>query len=714
MAQSAPQWAANRSPQESHAGSQTMQAAPASPVTAASTTLEVKAFNDDVSPAGLAPVLSISGKQIVASAGTYGDLSRFLQVLPGVVWTSDLSNDVLVRGGHPEENLFVIDGVEFPGISHFSLSGSSGGFTSMIDSTAVGSMDLRSGAYDASRSSRLSSLIEIHTRPLGEATQQRLVTVGISGIGGLYQRALPGRGSILVSAHRSILNLFTDNIGIGGVPIYTNSFARFDFDPGSRDSLALLSLSGQDSIQLTPCASDPHSDSFMDTGYAGWRTTDALTWKHTFNASLIANLTATYSLTHETIRQEQQAGATGVDSLGSCTPLSTVPTYLENSRNELPQLNYTVRAGAHGWLFTAGASGGLIAPHNAVAQPIGQLSPFSRSIVSSDADNFQHTFSSGQSAGFLQAEGTLGTRWSLMAGLRAESFAIDGQSAVEPRISALYRLNAHQSLHASWNRSAQLPPTMDLISYPGNRSLPPIEVRQEAVGMRLWQAGWGTVDAEAYTKQYLREPVSTEYPQLMLFNMVDTLGQAFVWLPLTGKGSAQARGLELTFRSHWRSRVNLLLSATRSQSTYRALDGIRRPANYDTPVVINSMTSLRLPRGLTLTGRETFSSGRVYCPFDMADSYGQNRGIYDLSRINALRGPLYNRLDMELERRFPLHKGAVEVQAGAENVFNRGNLLGYVWMQGCSPLCGGPAGAPPIGKIDQMGRFPSFSARYEF
>ncbi len=181
----------------------------------------------------LAPVPQIAGEEICSSAGTYGDVSRYLQVLPGVVWSSDLSNDVLVRGGHPEENLFVIDGVEFPGISHLALSGTTGGFTSMIDATAVGGMEMRPGVYDASYSSRLSSLIEIRTRTLGEARQERSFSLGISGVGGLYQRSLPGSGTLLLSAHRSILNLVTNDIGINGVPIYSNLLARLELAPGN-------------------------------------------------------------------------------------------------------------------------------------------------------------------------------------------------------------------------------------------------------------------------------------------------------------------------------------------------------------------------------------------------------------------------------------------------------------------------------------------------
>jgi hypothetical protein len=197
--------------------------------------------------------------------------------------------------------------------------------------------------------------------------------------------------------------------------------------------------------------------------------------------------------------------------------------------------------------------------------------------------------------------------------------------------------------------------------------------------------------------------------------MVDTLGQSIVWLPLTGTGSADARGVEMVLRAHWQSRVQLLMSATRSQSEYRALDGIRRNGNYDTPVAMNAMTSFRLPLRITLNSRESFNSGRVYCPFDIPDSLEQNRGIYDLRRINAVRGPVYNRLDLELQRDFSFSRSQLEVRGGAENVLNRGNLLGYVWLQNCNvnAICENAPG-PPIGKVDQLGRFPVISAQYRF
>jgi hypothetical protein len=677
-----------------------------------STTLHVVAAAPEMLDA-LTPATNVTQAEILSSAGTYGDFSRYLQVMPGVVWVSDLSNDVLVRGGHPTENLFVVDGVEVPNINHFSLSGSTGGFTSMIDSTAVGNMNMRDDLYDAAYSSRLSSLIEIHTRDLAEARQAGNLSAGISGVGGLYQRAIAPHGSLLLSAHRSVLNLVTNDIGINGVPTYSNGMARIELNPTDRDTFSAFSLSGADSINMTPCPS-PDATSIYQTQYSGWRTTEALGWRHNYSSRVTANLSASSSITKQTIGQQQQTGEV-IDSSGNCHPVTLLPTYNEDSSTRLSALNYELRADLRGWLFSVGASGKLTTPDDSVTQPIGQLSPFSADTTRSDAVTFQRKFSTGQTAAFIGAEGVLGKRWKLLAGLRAESFAITGTYALDPRLSIAYRLNNRQTLHGALNISSQLPPIMDMISYPGNRNLQPIQVRQGVLGMRLWQASWGTLDAETYQKRYRHEAVSTEYPALMLSNMVDTLGQGFVWLPLISAGTAQSRGLELALRTHLRSRAQLLLSAARSQSTYRALDGIRRNGNFDTPIAATALGNVRLWKGIQLDLRDSASSGHPYTPFDVTDSLAQSRGIYDLTRVNALRGPLYNRLDLEVERRFRVPRGAFDLHAGAENILNRGNLMGYVWLNDCqlSWGCGNSSGLP-ITKADQMGRYPVFSLRYEF
>lgn len=87
----------------------------------------------------------ISIQEIELNPGGNRDISRVIQSFPGVASTPAFRNDVIVRGGGPNENRFFIDNVEIPYLNHFSTQGSSGGPTGIINVDFVRSVDFLSG-----------------------------------------------------------------------------------------------------------------------------------------------------------------------------------------------------------------------------------------------------------------------------------------------------------------------------------------------------------------------------------------------------------------------------------------------------------------------------------------------------------------------------------------------------------------------------------------
>ncbi len=670
---------------------------------------------------GLAAPYHVTSAEVLSSAGTWGDFTRYLQLLPGVVWNTDMSNDVMVRGGSPEENLYVVDGIEVPNINHISLEGTTGGFTSMLDTSTLASVDLKAGDYDARYSSRLSSLVEIHTLAGGEKQHSGEADAGISGVGGFLNQPVGKTGSLLLSAHRSILNLATNDIGINGVPIYTNGLAHLEWSPGSHDHISALSLSGADSIDMTPQPCDPGVTSLVQTQYGGMRSTDGLVWQHTHTPSILSTVTASYSVQGQLIGQQLQVPFEGGTNACWSHPFQTFPLYQEQTRDGLSTLAYGLQFSAGAWLFSLGETGHLVESNYAVSQPRGQQSPFNSNPAWTDADNFTRNLITGQTGSYAEATAQFGIRWTVIAGAREETFAITGAHAFDPRASIGLRIASRQALHVSFERSAQLPPTIDLLSYAQNAHLLPIGMRQVAAGAELWRSGGMTASIEAYSKRYFNEPESTEYPSLMLANMVDTLGQQFVWLPLKSGGRGRAQGIELLLRAHRGDRLELLSSASYSKTLYSAADGILRPGNFDFPLVANSMATLKLPGKLFAAFRDTYASGRPYTPFNIVASEQQSRGIYNLALVNALRGPAYNRVDADFHRAFHVHGGLLNIYGGVENAFNRPNFLGYAWESECrapyGAICGESVNAisgVPEYKVTQMPRFPSAGARFAF
>jgi len=686
----------------------------ANPNAIVSTTVQVTAGDQSNAVDHNAPeAFHASAEDISASAGTYGDFSRYLQLFPGVVFNTDESNDILVRGGNPIENLYLVDGIEVPNINHIATEASTGGLVSMIDTSSLENVDLRTGGYDASYEERLSSVVDIRTlgAPKGPHTE---MDAGFVGAGGLTDLPLSGSGSMLVSAHRSLLNLFTKDIGLNGVPIYTNALISVHRKLTSSDEISVLALGGVDSIDIQPASIDPAETNTIQTQYSGWRETSGVRWQHTFSNHNFGNMTLSDSEQHETIDQQDQYFN---HSSGLSNPRNPVltPVYSELTHDGTTNLRYDDYhdIGSKMTVIVGGALHSYRVDYD-VAQPQGEQSPLSANPTHSDATSFAPNFMSLERGGYAEATLHITDRWSLSGGGRSESFQFGGHNAVTPRLSSTLLLSPHIGVHASFGEYAQMPPFVYLTSWPQNYGLEPIHARHIVAGFDVSDGKSNKMGLEIYQKNYHNYPVSTEYPTLSLANMVDTLGQQFLWIPLTSQGTGVTRGAELFGQAHLGSHFAGQANIAYARAEFAASDGILRPGNFDYPIVVNCAGTYRSGKRYEASWRYEYSTGRPYTPFVLSASAAQGRPIYELSQINALRGPAYSRLDGQVDRTFFLGSHRLIAYAGLENILNHQNLLGYYWLPRYGvKLCE----SNPEHCVEpqyQMSRFPNFGLRYAF
>lgn len=681
------------------------------------TTVHVTAKASPQDVGSVSKPFEATSSDILASAGTYGDFSRYLQLFPGVVFNDDESDAILVRGGNPIENLFLVDGIEIPNINHISTLASTGGLVSMIDTSVLQKIDLLTGGYDARYDERLSSVVDIHTREADGLKQHGDLDVGFVGAGGLLDSPLPHGGSLLLSAHRSLLNLFTNDIGLNGVPIYTNAFGRARLNVSPNDEVSVLSLSGVDSININPCSGDWFETSTIDTQYSGWRTTNGVRWLHVYPGGSSGIVTLSDSEQAQHINQEDQLlspNYTQIDA-ANCHVIGSKPVYRENTLEGQTTAKYDLKT-TLGTKLTL-ATGGLARLYRvdyAIEQPLGQDSPLSADPNRSDVTSFYPDFSYGMTAGYLQMTWHVTPRWNMSAGERFQTFALGGHATADSNASTSYSISPHTSAYASFGQYAQMPPSVYVLSWPQNRSLTPIRARHLIVGSELWRGDSFAMGVEGYSKKYHDYPVSTEYPSLSLANMVETLGEQFLWIPMTSEGKGHAYGVNVfgseQITRHFTGRENISYSRT----LYSGLDGRFRPGNFDFPVVANAAGIWRSGKRYEASFRYEYTSGRPYTPFDLPDSLTQNRPIYDLQEVNGRRSPFYSRFDFQIDRNFQVRGNILTVYAGLENAFNRKNFLSYAWMPHCDVpgTCGFQQG--PYIELYQMKRFPNFGVRYSF
>ena len=101
-------------------------------------------------------VRSLGTNEIKRNPGGGRDISRAIRTLPGVAAIPSFRNDIVIRGGAPNENRFYIDGIEIPNINHFATQGASGGPVGMINVDLVENIDFYAGAFPAARGNALS------------------------------------------------------------------------------------------------------------------------------------------------------------------------------------------------------------------------------------------------------------------------------------------------------------------------------------------------------------------------------------------------------------------------------------------------------------------------------------------------------------------------------------------------------------------------------
>jgi hypothetical protein len=686
--------------------------------TVVNTTVQVNAGSQSIAVDRNAPApFHASSAEVMSSAGTYGDSSRYLQLFPGVVFNTDESDDILVRGGNPIENLYLVDGIEVPNINHIATEASTGGLVSMIDTTAVDDVDLRTGGYDASYEERLSSVVDIHTREIRMRERHTEMDVGFVGAGGVTESPLAKGGSLLISAHRSLLNLFTNNVGLNGVPIYTNGLVSARRKLGPKDDLALMGLGGIDSIDIKPQALDWDETNTIQTQYSGWRGTMGLRWQHIFSVHAVGNLTISDSEQHANINQQDQF--LNHDVPGEHSPLSYVPTpiYSELTHDGTTNLRYDDYLAVGSKLIViSGVALHAYRIDDHISQPEGQQSVLSSDPTHTDATSFAPNLATQEKGGYAEATWHILPRWSISGGGRAELFLFGGgHGSITPRLNSVFLLSSHIGVHASFGEYAQLPSFIYLTSWPQNHSLNPIRARHIVAGLGFSNSHSDKFGIDVYQKNYRDYPVSTEYLTLSLANMVDTLGQQFLWLPLVSRGTGVTRGIELFGQAHLGAHIFGQANVAYARAEYAALDDVLRRGNFDYPIVANCAGIYRSGKRYEASWRYEYSTGRPYTPYLLDESAAQDRPIYDVRQINALRGPAYSRLDIQFDRTFFIDSHRLTAYTGLENVFDRKNFLGYYWMPRLGAL-GGCSSNPErcVSPQHQMSRFPNFGVRYAF
>ena len=198
--------------------------------------------------------IGLQTEEIRRSPGSAQDMQRIVHILPGVANSNDQNNELLVRGGAPNENLTVMDHIEIPSTNHYPNDFNSGGPINMVNVDLIEDLTFSTGGFSAHYGDKLSSVMDIKLRE-GDRTRLFATNTGfnMAGLSTVMEGKLGGKGSWLLSLRNSLLEvadkiLGLSTIGLSAVPKYWDGQFKVVYDVSQNQKMQVSGIYGNDKI----------------------------------------------------------------------------------------------------------------------------------------------------------------------------------------------------------------------------------------------------------------------------------------------------------------------------------------------------------------------------------------------------------------------------------------------------------------------------------
>jgi CarboxypepD_reg-like domain/TonB-dependent Receptor Plug Domain len=225
---------------------------------------------------------NIGISEIARNPGGNRDISKVIQSLPGVTSVASFRNDLIIRGGAPNENRFYLDDVEVPNINHFATQGASGGPVGLINVDFIKEVDFYSGAFPANRGNTLSSVFNFRQRDGRSDKWGFKGTVGASDIGITAEGPINDKTTFLFSARRSYLQFLFKALKLPFLPTYNGFQMKIKHKLNAKNEITFIGLGAVDQFALDTTANKTETQKYqLDflPESPQWNYTNGLIWK---------------------------------------------------------------------------------------------------------------------------------------------------------------------------------------------------------------------------------------------------------------------------------------------------------------------------------------------------------------------------------------------------------------------------------------------------
>jgi TonB family protein len=616
---------------------------------------------------------TIDKEELTRIPGTRGDALRAVEILPGVARPPFGVGLLIIRGAAPQDSEFFIDGTSVPLIYHF------GGLTSVYNSYLLEEIDFFPGNFSVRYGRRTGGILEVTTRD--PAKDQIHGVAEISVIDTFITLEGPVHEKVQISGglRRSLLDLIfpavaPDDIGVRQAPVYIDYQFKLAAQPTKKDRVRISAFGSNDRLELflnDAAGDDP-----------------AIRGQSNFDTSFYNNQ----------VDWRRKIGDKAVQDLAFAIGPQRINFQLGESFRLEGEFLQTYSRGE--WRYQINERVQLIAGLDIVATPL-TLTYFGPQPTAQEGGGSGQGSLAGQEDVFARADTTivrpgaylesnalLGDAVRLILGLRLDYFSEINGFSVDPRVTTIFSVRDDMRVKVGVGLFSQPPEFQESDATIGNPNLDPFK----AVHIGL---GW---EFDAFTTA--RFGVETFYKYLWDRPVTTPGGVPPVYV---NEGIGRIYGAEFSINLRPEQGRNYFgyLSYTLSRSERK--DGPNEPwrlFDFDQTHIFTLAFVYNFPRNWEIGGTFRLVSGNPNTPV-IGSIYDALNDVYIPidGRVNSLRNPLFNELNIRVQKKWTFEQWRLAVFLDVRNAYNYQNQEGIIYNFDYSqqtPLLGLPI-IPSIG-----------------
>jgi CarboxypepD_reg-like domain/TonB-dependent Receptor Plug Domain len=643
-------------------------------VTIRATKAKSAAASDAITPLS---VQSLSTEEIRSNPGGNFDISRVIQALPGVAGTTaggGFRNDIILRGGSPNENIYYLDGVEIPVLNHFSTQGSAGGPAGIINTSFVQDIKLSTSAFNAQFDNSLSGVFEINQRDGNADRVQGNVRLSASEFAAAFDGPINEKTSFLISARRSYLQFLFKLIGLPIRPDFWDYQTKITHRINKKATLTFMGLGAIDNFRFeVPKEATAENIQIIRSNYLikQWNYTGGISLKY-----LVKNgyLTAALSRNHLNNNLDKYED--------NENPTKETQTFFSDSKEIENKLRLSVRKYNKGLTYSYGGVAQAVTYSNDFRSVIQKEQKNSAGLVVQPGINatFNTKLSFLRYGLFGQVGKTFSNQVSISAGIRTDmnSFTKTGMNplkTISPRVSFSAPVSENIRFNASWGTYYKTP-IYTVLGFKDNTGNF-INKNAEYVRSTHYTGGFEYLPKpdlrftiEGFYKKYSQVPVSVRN-NISLANQGGEYG-AIGNEEVRSVGLGNTYGIEAFIQQKLMKRQFVTLSYTYVISKFGGENQDLVASAWDNKHLLSFIYGLKFRKQFEIGLKYRYSGGSPYTPYDVAASQRnyltRGTGILDYSKTNTLRLKPFSQLDLRIDKKWNYKKWTLDLYADIANI----------------------------------------------